>query len=214
MRKFNNPKVNLSFEIAQDHNWQSDIDKCMGAIAAYCMGIFDVAKRKNLDLDLTYETARNLKMITETLWNHCGEEIDDRRKTYCKMLASYLVLLAVNEHDCNLVLWLAINEEQENESEDELLPIIPVNLWCGSYVLGLSSKELAKTDMSKPEKEEKTVDLLDACVKAIYSTSKYLEQGCIVELDEIVEKYENLTGVNLSEYGLSGRLMLDVPAAE
>lgn len=203
-----NEVVKEAISIAFEGNFNdinNDLDICMGTIAAYGMGLKDCAERNGFELDLSYDTAHNLKDTIAELWNSCGNGTDKRRRTMCKIISGYLILMAINENDCSIALGV-----NQNDIPDEMI-IPPLEMWSWRYILRLSNKSFDGLNCVQEEIDLVSVDFLAICIKAIYDASEYMSDGCIVRLDTIAEAYKKATGVDLADYGMSGKLKLGLP---
>lgn len=147
-------------------------------LIGYASSLDDIANDEdvNLDLDLTYNTVKNLPLVIAygfKCWADCttAERVDISAKS----LAAYLTLLCENEHQCGIEL---IKPFLYNEK------IINYG-WCGNiFRTGVKEKK----------------DLLGIAKESV----RYADSSLIIEDEAIRQAYREMTGVELSEYGYDG----------
>ena len=144
--------------------------------------VLAISQEAGVDVDLTYGTIDEFKDTMKELWAERSdfESLGDNRKQLARTLAAYLILMAVNEHDCELHYSAPEDLEQSMASK----------LWGGSFRVMIGSGN-------------NKVDLLPACIDAAYWDCKEMDHGVRVDPKEIDRLYRKATGESLSAHGFS-----------
>ena len=138
-------------------------------------------------LDLTYDTIENLPPILWLQYNdyvvRCGTDANHALSIAKKTLASYLILLCMNEHNC-----IPEISKQDNFAEILANPTAygtsPDDTWCGMTIkVGIKEK----------------IDL----IKEVDNAVKITKRGNFrIRLSRVVEMYKRMCGVDLYERGI------------
>lgn len=150
-------------------------------LSGYLTAMEDGAEAAGADLDLTYETAANIRsaLIALTTLQAKSDYDPNRNATVTmKTLAAYLTLLAVNNHDLKISVERMVSNANAPRPE----------LWSDMYTIKFNLK--------------KKSDLLPAAIKGL-NTPIIISDGFMLDFDQLIATYKKVTGVDLSEYGLS-----------
>lgn len=147
-------------------------------LIGYVSSLGEIANDKivNLDLDLRYNTVKNLPMVIAygfNGWANCST--DERIDISAKSLAAYLMLLCVNEHNCGIEITTPAIYTTEIFNHG----------WSGAYV---STGTKQKKDLLKIAKE----------------SVKFESNTLTIDTEKLIAAYKEMTGVDLSKYGLDG----------
>ena len=147
-------------------------------LIGYVSSLGDIASDKivNLDLDLTYNTVKNLPIVIAygfNGWSNCS--LNERIDISVKSLAAYLMLLCVNEHNCGIQINIPAIYTADSLNHG----------WSGAYVCtGTKQKK----------------DLLNIAKESV----KYESKTLTIDTEKLNTAYKEMTGVDLSKYGLDG----------
>jgi hypothetical protein len=147
-------------------------------LIGYVTSLEDIANDKDvkLSLDLTYGTVNNLPLVVAygfNAWADCTTQ--ERIDITAKSLAAYLMLMCVNEHNCELEITR------------------PALYTADSWAFGWTGN-VVSTGIKKK------IDLLNIAKKSVKNSAGVLT----IEDKEIVDTYKEMTDINLSTYGFEG----------
>lgn len=155
-------------------------------IGGYAVELVRAAEEAGLDLDLTYDTLKNLPAAAMLLYNkqHVNDYDDERNKRVtCRTIAGYCVTLLINNHDSG------IEVKSYSNSKDETRP----EQWADRYVLKFNHK--------------KNSDLLPYVWEGATDYPIEIDNGFMIDVNPLIEAYARLTGVNLAEKGLANMIL-------
>ena len=161
------------------------IDDTMKEILSGYMSTFFEAVSDGPKLDVTYDTVKNLSSALSKLFAFQKAKmmpIPQNIRTIGMTLASYLALLAINEHNAK------ISAIRRKKTADFLMAdVIDMLVTIGG----------------------KSVSLLEPCSLSINQNSVLMlnNPGLTIEIDRAVAAYKELTNVDLSELGFCNLLM-------
>ncbi len=149
------------------------------SLSGFLSIIEDAALYQDLELDLTYDTAQNIRdSLVGIAALHASVyemEVNAMMIIYC--VAAYLDLLAMNNHDLDFV----ISEDEEAEDEDP-------DAWAHIFSLELIARA-ASVDLPQ--------EALDGMDEPFI-----IGNSLLINLQNILSAYKTLTGVDLGDFGL------------
>lgn len=151
-------------------------------LSGYLQAMEEAADTSNTQLDLTYDTVKNIPIAVSSLafiQQRDGYDINRNKSVTAKTLAAYLTLLAINNHDIKLDIEQFANKRNESRPQ----------YWADTYSLRLNFK--------------KKSDFLLAAIEGIKEAPIIVDNGFMIDVDPIISAYKRVTNVDLSEYGLS-----------
>ena len=143
-------------------------------------------------LDMTYETIGNIIPAIVALafsLKRGGQNNQKISEQIMKYLATYLTLMAVNNHRAR------IQVNKRGGKRGEKAP----DLWINQYYLRINNK--------------RDSDFLPAAIMGIVQTPGNIEDGLAFDFNPLIESYKRITGVDLTEYGF-GSLLVDFDKEE
>ena len=145
----------------------------------------DGARLANVELDMTYETAKNLMpavIALANLQNKNGYDNQRNAEITMKTLVAYLTLMAVNNHNAK------IKVDKKGSSRDSR-----PSLWSDRYYLRINNK--------------RDSDLLPYAIEGINAIPIEVDDGFTVDINALIGAYLRITGVNLADYGLANLII-------
>ena len=155
-------------------------------IGGYAVELVRAAEEAGLELDLTYDTLKNLPAAAMLLYNkqHVNDYEDQRNKRVtCRTIAGYFVTLLINNHNPG------IEVKSYSNSKDETRP----EQWADRYVLKFNHK--------------KNSDLLPYVWEGATDHPIEIDNGFMIDVNPLNEVYARLTGVNLADKGLANMIL-------
>lgn len=150
----------------------------------YASDFIDLSEECTSGLDMTYDTVKNISSTLPHVYKYLLQEEEmtpaRARVDMGKKLASYLMILACNMHECTIRLHNPSVRIQQEQNLDLV--------WAKRLTMTIGTKQ--------------QVDLLPVCIKAFKAANESGE-GFIFEPRAIAVKYKRATGEDLLRYGLS-----------
>lgn len=161
--------------------WAKEHPECM--LYGFLNSFLEICEMHSVEIDLTYDTAKNIGMGLAALFNFQKKHYDHNTNVdiVAKTLASVLSYLAINEHNCWFRTTCYLNQIKAGKAPKQ-------PLW-------------ANVDSVSVGRKNKYVDFLPCCKEAVKPGSILVPNGLTVHIDPVVAEYKKLTGVNLTEYG-------------
>lgn len=151
----------------------------------YASDFIDLSEECTSGLDMTYDTVKNISSALPHVYRYLLQEEEmtpaRARLDMSKKLASYLMLLACNMHECTIRLHKPSVRIQQKQNLDLV--------WAKNFTMTIGTKQ--------------QVDLLPVCMESLRAP-KETEEGFVFEPRAIAAKYKRATGEDLLRYGLSG----------
>lgn len=163
----------------------TDDDSIKLIFAGYLDAMEDGAGLANVELDMTYETAKNLMpavIALANLQNKNGYDNQHNAEITMKTLAAYLTLMAVNNHNAK------IKVDKKGSSRDSR-----PSLWSDRYYLRINNK--------------RDSDFLPYAIEGINGVPIEVDDGFTVDINALIGAYLRITGVNLADYGLANLII-------
>ena len=163
----------------------TDDDSIKFIFAGYLDAMEDGARLANVELDMTYETAKNLMpavIALANLQNKNGYDNQRNAEITMKTLAAYLTLMAVNNHNAK------IKVDKKGSSRDSR-----PSLWSDRYYLRINNK--------------RDSDFLPCAIEGINAIPIEVDDGFTVDINALIGAYLRITGVNLADYGLANLII-------
>ena len=152
-------------------------------IGHYACELISAAEAINVELDLTYETIKNIPAALALLYNkqHQWGYPDYRNKIVtCKTLAAYIDLLIINNFDdCRIDVKTYSNKNNETRPD----------MWQDCMLLKLDNK--------------KNSDMLPFIWAGANRAPILMESGFIIDITPLIDGYKQLTGDNIADEGLT-----------
>lgn len=153
-------------------------------IGAYVAELIIAAEEKDITLDLTYDTIKNIPDAVNALYDkqHKLGMADNRDKEVtCRTFAAYMDLLIINNFDdCSIDA-----RRYPNNKENEARP----DRWTGFLTLLLDGK--------------KNSDMLPFIWEGANKDEKEVARGFYIDIQPLVDGYKKLTGGKLTNEGLT-----------
>lgn len=152
------------------------------SLSGFLSMIEDAADFQGVELDLTYDTAQNIRdaLVGIVAMHSSMYEMETNAMLVIYCVAAYLNLLAINNHGVDV----AINKKEETaDSEDN------VETWQYIYSLKLVSKNAEK-------------DFLEEAMNGL-DDPFIVDDGLFINLENVISAYKDVTGVDLDFYGLT-----------
>ena len=162
----------------------NDEDSMKFILAGYLDALEEAAELASVELDMTYDTIDNLMPAVIALANiqHRSENYKDDRhnaEVTMKTLATYLTLMAVNNHRAKI----GVNKKGNSRGEER------PDLWSDRYYLRINNK--------------RDSDFLPYAIAGINATPSEVENGFTTDINPLIGAYLRVTGVNLVDYGFA-----------
>lgn len=150
----------------------------------YASDFIDLSEECASGLDMTYDTVKNISSTLPHVYQYLLQEEEmtpaRARIDMGKKLASYLMLLACNMHECTIRL----HKPSVRTQQEENLNLV----WAKCLTMTIGTKQ--------------QVDLLPVCIKA-FKAANEAGEGFVFEPRAIAAKYKRATGEDLLRYGLA-----------
>lgn len=151
----------------------------------YASDFIDLSEECTSGLDMTYDTVKNIASTLPHVYQYLLKEEEmtpaRARLDMSKKLASYLMVLACNMHECTIRLHKPSARVQQEQNPDFV--------WAKCLTMTIGTKQ--------------QVDLLPVCIKA-FKAANEAGEGFVFEPRAIAAKYKRAMGEDLLRYGLSG----------
>ena len=160
----------------------TDDDSIRFIFAGYLDAIEDGAGLANMELDMTYETAKNIMpsvIALANLQNKNGYNNQRNAEITMKTLVAYLTLMAVNNNNAK------IKVDRKGNSRGSERP----DLWSDRYYLRINNK--------------RDSDFLPYAIEGINAIPVEVDDGFTVDMNALIGAYQRITGVDLAEYGFA-----------
>ena len=160
----------------------TDDDSIRFIFAGYLDAIEDGAGLANMELDMTYETAKNIMpsvIALANLQNKNGYNNQRNAEITMKTLVAYLTLMAVNNHNAK------IKVDRKGNSRGSERP----DLWSDRYYLRINNK--------------RDSDFLPYAIEGINAIPVEVDDGFTVDMNALIGAYQRITEVDLAEYGFA-----------
>ena len=158
-----------------------------GIIGSYAGELITAAEEAGVELDLSYETIKNIPAALTMLYNkqfQWGYENLRNKIVTCRTFAAYITLLIINNFDrCSI----SVNRYSNNKNEPR------PEMWADSMVLRFNNK--------------KNSDILPDVWKGANMAPVEMDNGFTIDITPLVQGYMRLTGDNLADEGL-GNIIL------
>ena len=173
----------------------TDDDTMRFILAGYLDALEEGAEVASVELDMTYDTIKNLMPAVIALANiqHKSENYKDDRhnaEITMKTMTAYLTLMAVNNHRAKI----GVNKKGNSRGEER------PDLWSDRYYLRINNK--------------RDSDLLPYAIEGVNASPIEVEDGFAVEMDPLIGAYRRITGENLANYGFSNLIITFENASE
>ena len=151
----------------------------------YLDSFLEICEQHNIEIDLTYDTAKNINAGLIALFSHQKKHYEHGKNVdiVAKTLAAVLSYLAINEHNC----WFHATSYLAQVKAGKI-PKQP--LWAGMFSIAVGRKN-------------KYIDFLTCCKVAVIPGTILIPNGLTLQIESVAAEYEKLTGVDLSEYGVT-----------
>lgn len=150
----------------------------------YASDFIDLSEKCTSGLDMTYDTVKNISSTLPHVYQYLLQEEEmtpaRARIDMGKKLASYLMLLACNMHECTIQLHKPSVRIQQEQNLDLV--------WAKCMTMTIGTKQ--------------QVDLLPVCIRS-FKAANEAGEGFVFEPRAIAAKYKRATGEDLLRYGLS-----------
>lgn len=161
----------------------TDDDSIKFIFSGYLDAMEDGAKLANADLDMTYNTAKNIMpaiIALANLQNKTGyPDNQHNAEITMKTLAAYLTLMAVNNHGARIKVDRKGNPRKAERPD----------LWSDQYYLRINNK--------------RDSDFLPYAIEGINATPIEVDNGFTVNMNPLIGAYLRITGTNLVDYGFA-----------
>lgn len=150
----------------------------------YLRSFLEICEMHNIQVDLTYDTAKNLGAGLSALFVFQKKHYDHATNVdiVAKTLASVLSYLAINEHG----YWFRSTRylAQIKAGKGPNCP-----LW-------------SNIDSVSVGRKNKYVDFLSCCKESVKPGTILIPNGLTIQIDPVLAEYKKLTGIDLAEHGL------------
>ena len=166
-------------------NVKSNNDTVRFFFSGYLKAMEEAAQKAKVELDMTYETLDNVRLVIIALADLQNKNgYDDKRNAVVTMktLAAYLTLMAVNNHK------VKVATEVINKSGSER-----PDLWGDIYRITLNGK--------------RDSDLLQYAIKGVKSSAIEIDNGFVFNPVPLSGAYKRITRVNLLDYGFNNMIV-------
>ena len=142
----------------------------------------DAAKYQGVELDLTYDTAQNIRdALVGIVATHASVyEMETNAMLIIYCVSAYLSLLAINNHDVGVVINKKEGTADEWENEET---------WQYTFSLNLVSKNAER-------------DLLQEAIDGL-DDPLIVGNELFINLENVISAYKDVTGVDLDFYDLT-----------
>ena len=164
----------------------TDDDGIKFIFAGYLDAMEDGAGLANVELDMTYETVKNLMpaiIALANLQSKNGYDDQHNAEITMKTLAAYLTLMAVNNHSAK------IKVDKKGSSRGAERP----ELWSDRYYIRINNK--------------RDSDFLPYAIEGINAAPIEVDNGFSVDVNALIGAYLRITGVNLADYGFANLII-------
>ena len=163
---------------------KNDTAQVKAIIGAYVAELIIAAEEKDIKLDLTYDTIKNIPDAVNALYDkqHKLGMADNRNKEVtCRTLAAYINLLIINNFEDVSIDARRYPNNKENEARPDR--------WTGFLTLILDGK--------------KNSDMLPFIWEGANKNEKEVARGFYIDIQPLVDGYKKLTGGKLTNEGLT-----------
>ena len=167
-----------------------------GVIGLYAGELITAAEEAKVQLDLSYETIKNIPSALTMLYtkqHECGYNDQRNKIVTCKTLAAYMNLIIINCFELeNIEAFSRAITNVRGESKPEL--------WADHMVLKLDNK--------------RNSDMLPYVWAGANQASLTVDNGFMIDITPLVEGYKSVTGDNLVDEGLTNMIITYGPPSD
>ena len=163
--------------------WAKEHPECI--LYSYLDSFLEVCEARDIEIDLTYATAKNIGTGLIALFSHQKKHYEHSKNVdiIAKTLAAVLIYLAINEHNCWFRTTSYLVQVQAGKAPKQ-------PLW-------------ADVDSIAVGRKNKYIDFLPCCKVAVIPGTILIPDGMTLHIDAVVAEYKKLTGVDLTEHGFA-----------
>jgi hypothetical protein len=148
-----------------------------GILFGYLDFIIELSESSKIKLDLTYDSVKNLMVGLGLSFNNYYSNRGKEKaiENMIKVFASYLTLLCINMNNARL----KVNRVNRATSSTK-------HLWAEALSIKVDG-----------------VDFLPVCWQSVEDNALEVEDSIVLDVTQPIIMYKEITGIDLSEYGLS-----------